>query len=585
MGTLQRVPLVLGCCLLLVYLGSQPVMAQNVSTTTTIAPDPLKKEKCTMDVEKCKKGLVIPLWEPAVMSAGDQAARAIVYFSALLFTFLGVSIIADRFMASIEVITSKERTVKIKKPSGEVTTLQVRIWNETVSNLSLMALGSSAPEILLSIVEIVKNNFEAGDLGPSTIVGSAAFNLFVIIGICVYVIPDDEVRRIKHLRVFFITASWSIFAYLWLYIIISVITPGEVTVWEGVLTFLFFPLTIITAYIADRRIFFYKFLNKKYRAGGHKGTIVVTEGDLEMGEKTNNVNAIHFKGVTDSDEEIHEFEKHRLEYIEILRELRKNNPDVDMKKLEEMAQYEAMNRGPKSRAFYRIQATRKLTGGGNLIKKSKIGQKVALDDVEVEVEEDPHISKIFFEPGHYTVMENVGSFQMTVSRSGGNMNNIVYVDYKTEDGTANAGTDYEYAEGTLVFQPGDIHKQFSVSIIDDDIFEEDEHFYVRISNVHVSCNGEMVQEGQISEYAKLTNPVRATVMILDDDHAGIFHFESAEFDFVESVGEAHIKVTRASGARGRVKIPYRTIEGSAKGSGKDYEDAQGELTFENDETE
>lgn len=28
-----------------------------------------------------------------------------------------------------------------------------------------------------------------------------------------------------------------------------------------------------------------------------------------------------------------------------------------------------MNRGPKSRAFYRIQATRRLTGGGNVIKK------------------------------------------------------------------------------------------------------------------------------------------------------------------------------------------------------------------------
>jgi len=30
---------------------------------------------------------------------------------------------------------------------------------------------------------------------------------------------------------------------------------------------------------------------------------------------------------------------------------------------------QVMNRGPKSRAFYRIQATRKLTGGGNVIKK------------------------------------------------------------------------------------------------------------------------------------------------------------------------------------------------------------------------
>jgi hypothetical protein len=34
-----------------------------------------------------------------------------------------------------------------------------------------MALGSSSPEILLSVIEICGNNFLAGDLGPGTIVG------------------------------------------------------------------------------------------------------------------------------------------------------------------------------------------------------------------------------------------------------------------------------------------------------------------------------------------------------------------------------------------------------------------------------
>ena len=28
-----------------------------------------------------------------------------------------------------------------------------------------------------------------------------------------------------------------------------------------------------------------------------------------------------------------------------------------------------INRGPKSRAFYRVQATRRLTGGGDIVKK------------------------------------------------------------------------------------------------------------------------------------------------------------------------------------------------------------------------
>lgn len=52
-----------------------------------------------------------------------------------------------------------------------------------------MALGSSAPEILLSLIETISLGFEAGELGPGTIVGSAAFNLHVIIAICVLAIP------------------------------------------------------------------------------------------------------------------------------------------------------------------------------------------------------------------------------------------------------------------------------------------------------------------------------------------------------------------------------------------------------------
>ena len=49
--------------------------------------------------------------------------------------------------------------------------------------MTLLALGSSAPEILLSIVEVVKLEFMAGELGPNTIVGSAAFNLLCIISV------------------------------------------------------------------------------------------------------------------------------------------------------------------------------------------------------------------------------------------------------------------------------------------------------------------------------------------------------------------------------------------------------------------
>lgn len=37
------------------------------------------------------------------------------------------------------------------------------------------------------------------------------------------------------------------------------------------------------------------------------------------------------------------------------------------------------------------------------------------------------------------------------------------MDYRTEDGSANAGSDYDYSEGTLVFKPGDTRKEIKAS--------------------------------------------------------------------------------------------------------------------------
>ena len=171
----------------------------------------------------CEDGLVIPIWPGfEEMSMGDRFGRGLLYIALMIYLFIGVAIASDKFMESIEMITAQEKEVAIKDPkTGRSQVVVVKVWNETVANLTLMALGSSAPEIMLSVIEIWAKDFKAGDLGPGTIVGSAAFNLFMIIGLCMYVIPDDEVRRIEHLGVFCTTATWSVFAYVWLYVILG----------------------------------------------------------------------------------------------------------------------------------------------------------------------------------------------------------------------------------------------------------------------------------------------------------------------------------------------------------------------------
>jgi len=135
------------------------------------------------------------------------------------------------------------------------------VWNATVANLTLMALGSSAPEILLSVIETVTNlGSTPGELGPSTIVGSAAFNLLVISGVSILAVEDGTViyfinfqtKKINDLGTFIVTAVFSIFAYIWLFLVLLIFSKGVVEMWEAILTLAFFFIFIIMAYTTDK---------------------------------------------------------------------------------------------------------------------------------------------------------------------------------------------------------------------------------------------------------------------------------------------------------------------------------------------
>lgn len=87
-----------------------------------------------------------------------------------------------------------------------------------MANLTLMALGSSAPEILLSVISTV-SDIEAipSPLGPSTIVGSAAFNLLMISALSIIAV-DETPKAIADTGVFAVTSIFSLWAYIWLYL-------------------------------------------------------------------------------------------------------------------------------------------------------------------------------------------------------------------------------------------------------------------------------------------------------------------------------------------------------------------------------
>merc|ERR1719410_1607119 len=323
-------------------------------------------------------------------------------------------------------------------------------------------------------------------------------------------------------------------------------------------------------------------MSKSYRAGKN-GTIVQTEkNDIESRAQEK------FKDFDEDNQDpaLAEFEQSRREYINTMKRIRLENPDITPAELEMKAREEVMMKGPKSRAYYRMQASKKLAGKQDLNKKMKDQIAAEAEQNKEPEEKEDGVMRIFFDPPHYTVMESVGSFEVTIVREGGDLSLPVCVDYKTEDGTACSPDDYTGVEGTLNYGPGETEKKVTLSVEDDDIFEEDEHFYIRISNPRRKDGIEIPQmsvegEGMVPSI-QLGTPHMATIMILDDDHGGVFQFENTETEIVESIGTFELKVARMSGARGKVAVPYTTEDGTAK-AGKDYESVEGELVYCNEE--
>lgn len=559
------------------------VTSTSANGTTVVGDDRLPE---------CVDGLMLSAWQPVRdLSVITRIYRGTIYFLGLIYVFLGVSIVSDRFMAAIEVITSQEREIVIRKKKGTaVQKIKVRVWNETVANLTLMALGSSAPEILLSIIEIIGKNYVAGELGPGTIVGSAAYNLFLIIALCVYVVPDGEVRRIRHLCVFFVTSLWSIFAYIWMYVILAVISVGVVDVWEALLTFAFFPATVLTAYLADRKLKIQKF--EKFRLNKNR-VIVATESrddDVEM-EREIEEEILEESSATDP----HHF-------AIILRDLKKSNPLATLKELEKLASEEFNKRTHKSKAFYRLRASKNISGitsqsAAHARREASLRRESSLGSGSASLVNNK-TTRVLFQPDCYAVLESVGQFEVTVIRQGGEEDlsqQTVVVQYGTADGTAIAGSDYVGQSGTLVFKPGETRKTIVLSVIDDDVFEEDEHFYVHLKKAVIvrQPNGQAAASigsslanlrGGISpkENDVLGESSTATVIILDDDHCGVFGFAESTVRTSESAGTCRVEVIRSSGAKGRIRVPYCTLEGSAK-FGKHFVETRGNLIFENNE--
>ena len=77
--------------------------------------------------------------------------------------------------------------------------------------------------------------------------------------------------------------------------------------------------------------------------------------------------------------------------------------------------------------------------------------------------------------------EDAGTLSVTVNRTDGSDGRVT-VDYATSGVSATPGQDFTSASGTLVFEDGQTSRTIQVPIIDDTDSEEDETFFINLSN-------------------------------------------------------------------------------------------------------
>mmetsp|Transcript_2105 Transcript_2105/g.6296 ORF Transcript_2105/g.6296 Transcript_2105/m.6296 type:complete len:484 (+) Transcript_2105:46-1497(+) len=445
-------------------------------------PNCTVKDEFTAPLICCSggKGTVLGADRP-IPSDWSTGTTGFIYLLLLLWSFVGVAIVSDCFMAAIETITSQTYTIK-QDTFGVTRRFRVRVWNSTVANLTLMALGSSAPEILLSVIELLSNDCFSGELGPSTIVGSAAFNLLIIIAVCVMAIPAHDGRKIADMRVHAVTATFSIWAYLWLIVILMMSSPDIIDVWEAVVTFLMFPLLVLLAFYAD-----------KWKDDGWRRKHPFLKHIASPAQDKSELPSAFLLDVKNPDGS----PLSPRELVHMVKQLKRSHFEgMSDEQAAKIIHDQMVARQPKSRAYYRVAATRLMTATpttvgrlkhdmrGSMAKMADVMRRLpsrvspttntrSPTDVVVELANSPsssdlvpHHPTVGFAHDTYAVIESAGTVTLQLLRQGP-ADFPLAVAYESHDDTAIAPEDYIAVAGVIEFAAGQLTAELAITIIDD----------------------------------------------------------------------------------------------------------------------
>ncbi|GJN25203.1 hypothetical protein PR202_gb13001 [Eleusine coracana subsp. coracana] len=88
----------------------------------------------------------------------SNRVRAFIYTVALSYCFIGLSVITCRFFKAMENIVKQSREVVTMDPHSNTPVVKhEKVWNYTIADISLLAFGTSFPQISLATIDAIRN--------------------------------------------------------------------------------------------------------------------------------------------------------------------------------------------------------------------------------------------------------------------------------------------------------------------------------------------------------------------------------------------------------------------------------------------
>ncbi|CAJ1437264.1 unnamed protein product [Effrenium voratum] len=217
-----------------------------------------------------------------------------------------------------------------------------------------------------------------------------------------------------------------------------------------------------------------------------------------------------------------------------------------------------MYQGKPSRAFYRHAAMAGLGGRKQVDFGAHAPVNVVTQPQNTKIDElkgNGKMVEIGFATDRYAFLESCHMAKLQLARFGPS-ERAVSVKVKSREGSAKANSDFIPVDEVVTFTPGETLKDYFVEIVDDAAYEEDEEFYLDLSDP------KLLDQSSDHKVRLRAGLGTVTVVIVDDDEPGKLRFQQEQVEVKEMQEDTTLSlvVERFNGATGAIECRYYTEE-------------------------